>query len=63
MGDDFINDIEGGKKMGYGTIMVQTGKYRPELAKQAAVQPDFYLPSIANLPQWIEKYKENNGEN
>ncbi|MGB1020467.1 MAG: TIGR01458 family HAD-type hydrolase [Flavobacteriaceae bacterium] len=63
VGDDFVNDIEGGKKMGYSTIMVQTGKFRPELAKQADVQPDFYLPSIADLPQWIEQQNKNNGKN
>jgi len=63
VGDDFINDIEGGKNRGYCTIMVQTGKYRPALAKKAIVQPDYYLPSIADLPQWIEQQIKNNGEN
>lgn len=63
VGDDFINDIEGGKKMGYITIMVQTGKYRPNLAKKAPIQPDVYLPSIADLPQWIAHYTYNNGKN
>lgn len=64
VGDDFINDIQGGQSMGYRTVMVQTGKYRPALAKKATVKPDFYIPSIAALPQWFEQQKnKKNGKN
>ena len=33
VGDDLTNDIIGGKKMGYKTVMVRTGKYREILYK------------------------------
>ena len=55
VGDDFINDIEGGHTMGYLTIMVKTGKYREALAKKAKVQPHYFLSSIKELPKWLKE--------
>ena len=55
VGDDFINDIEGGHTMGYLTIMVKTGKYREALAKKAKVQPHYFLSSINELPKWLKE--------
>ena len=49
VGDDLHNDIEGGKKMGYKTILVKTGKYRQNIFDKSKIKPDFCIPSIKEL--------------
>jgi ribonucleotide monophosphatase NagD (HAD superfamily) len=35
-------------------VLVRTGKFRPDSAEAARVQPDGIITSIAALPGWIE---------
>ena len=49
VGDDLHNDIEGGLKMGYKTILVKTGKYRQNIFDKSKIKPDFCIPSIKEL--------------
>ena len=49
VGDDLHNDIEGGQKMGYKTILVKTGKYRQNIFHKSKIKPDFCIPSIKEL--------------
>ncbi|MDG2397671.1 MAG: TIGR01458 family HAD-type hydrolase [Flavobacteriaceae bacterium] len=57
IGDDLINDIQGGNNMGFKTFLVKTGKYRENIFKNSLINPDFCIKSIAVLPNFIE---ENN---
>ena len=54
VGDDLINDIEGGIKMGLKTILVKTGKFREEIFQHSSVKPDLCIASIKNLKEVIE---------
>ena len=49
VGDDLHNDIEGGLKMGYKTILVKTGKFRQNIFDKSKIKPDFCIPSIKEL--------------
>jgi hypothetical protein len=35
-------------------VLVRTGKFRPDVAEAARIQPDGIITSIAALPGWIE---------
>lgn len=59
VGDDLESDIDGGKKAGMFTIMVKTGKFRKEIFKKSKIKPDIIFESIADLPNFISKTKEN----
>jgi len=48
VGDDIVTDIGGAQAAGLQTILVRTGKFRPE-DLQSAVKPDWVLDSIADL--------------
>ncbi|HSB39920.1 MAG TPA: TIGR01458 family HAD-type hydrolase [Gaiellaceae bacterium] len=54
VGDDIEADIAGAAACGLRTVLVRTGKFRPDAAEAARVQPDGILTSIAALPGWIE---------
>lgn len=49
VGDDIESDVGGAQAAGMAGILVQTGKYRQELAVRTAVTPDLVLASIAEL--------------
>ena len=49
VGDDLHNDIEGGLKMGYKTVLVKTGKFRQNIFDKSKIKPDFCIPSIKEL--------------
>ena len=53
VGDTFI-DIEAGRNVGINTVVVETGPYRHEHHKTHPVPEDHVIPSIANLPSWIQ---------
>lgn len=57
IGDDLESDIAGGNKAGLYTIAVETGKFRDELLRRKKTMPDLVLPSIAQLPPWLEAQK------
>lgn len=54
VGDDLINDIQGGIDMGLKTILVKTGKFREEIFQRSVVKPDLCIPSIKQLKEIIE---------
>jgi len=54
VGDDIETDIAGASAAGLRTVLVRTGKFRPDTVEFARVQPDGIITSIAALPGWIE---------
>jgi HAD superfamily hydrolase (TIGR01458 family) len=54
VGDDLENDIIGAHKHGMKTLLVRTGKFRPDEVERSQVQPDGIVSSIAQLPDWLE---------
>src|SRR5436309_6152806 len=54
VGDDIAADIGGGQAHGLKTILVRTGKFRPDTVERGRVRPDGIISSIAQLPDWLE---------
>jgi HAD superfamily hydrolase (TIGR01458 family) len=54
VGDDLETDIVGAHKHGMKTLLVRTGKFRPDDVERSPVQPDGIVSSIAQLPDWLE---------
>jgi HAD superfamily hydrolase (TIGR01458 family) len=54
VGDDLETDIVGAHKHGMKTLLVRTGKFRPDEVERSQVQPDGIVSSIAQLPDWLE---------
>jgi phospholysine phosphohistidine inorganic pyrophosphate phosphatase len=48
VGDDIVTDIGGAQSAGMRTILVRTGKFRPQ-DLDSAIQPDLIIDSIADL--------------
>jgi HAD superfamily hydrolase (TIGR01458 family) len=55
VGDDLEGDIVGAQAIGMRTVLVRTGKFRPDDLEQARVSPDGIVSSIAQLPEWLER--------
>ena len=54
VGDDLEGDCIGAHKHGMRTVLVRTGKFRPDEVERSAIQPDGIISSIAQLPDWLE---------
>ena len=54
IGDDLEGDIIGAQKQGMRTVLVRTGKFRPDQVERSKIQPDGIISSIAQLPDWLE---------
>jgi HAD superfamily hydrolase (TIGR01458 family) len=54
VGDDIDADIGGAHACGLRTVLVRTGKFRPDTVEDSRVRPDGIITSIAALPGWIE---------
>ena len=54
VGDDLEGDILGAQKHGMRTVLVRTGKFRPDDVERSRLQPDGIVSSIAQLPDWLE---------
>jgi HAD superfamily hydrolase (TIGR01458 family) len=54
VGDDLEGDTIGAQKHGMRTILVRTGKFRPDDVDRSPIQPDGIISSIAQLPDWLE---------
>jgi ribonucleotide monophosphatase NagD (HAD superfamily) len=52
--DDLEQDVRGAQLFGMKTVLLRTGKFRPEILERSAVIPDAVLSSIAQLPDWID---------
>jgi HAD superfamily hydrolase (TIGR01458 family) len=55
VGDDFEGDVVGAQRHGMRTVLVRTGKFRPDALEEAGVQPEAIVSSIAQLPDWLER--------
>jgi HAD superfamily hydrolase (TIGR01458 family) len=55
VGDDVDGDIVGGHNHGLRTVLVRTGKFRPDDVERSRVQPDGIVSSIAQLPEWLQR--------
>ena len=55
VGDDLEADIGGAQRYGLKTVLVRTGKFRPEQLDRSTVVPDAVISSIAYLPDWLER--------
>ena len=56
VGDDLEADILGARGLGMRTVLVRTGKFRPDTVEASRVQPDGIVSSIAHLPDWLEAH-------
>jgi HAD superfamily hydrolase (TIGR01458 family) len=56
VGDDLETDIAGAQGVGMRTVLLRTGKFRPDVVEQSRVQPDGIVSSIAHLPEWLEEH-------
>jgi ribonucleotide monophosphatase NagD (HAD superfamily) len=56
VGDDLESDIAGAQGVGMHSVLVRTGKFRPDAVEQARTQPDGIVSSIAHLPEWLEEH-------
>ena len=54
IGDDLESDCLGAHRHGMKTILVRTGKFRPDEVERSQVQPDAIVSSIAQIPDWLE---------
>jgi len=54
VGDDLEGDCIGAANHGMRTILVRTGKFRPDEVEASTSQPDAIVSSIAQLPDWLE---------
>jgi HAD superfamily hydrolase (TIGR01458 family) len=55
VGDDVEADLAGASACGLRTILVRTGKFRPDAVEEYGLTPDAIVSSIAQLPEWIER--------
>jgi HAD superfamily hydrolase (TIGR01458 family) len=56
VGDDLESDVAGAQGIGMRTVLVRTGKFRPDAVERARTQPDGIVSSIGHLPEWIEEH-------
>ena len=61
VGDDLEGDIVGAHKHGMKTVLVRTGKFRPDEVERSRIQPDAIISSIAQLPDWLEESLGSSG--
>lgn len=54
IGDDVGTDVTGAVAAGCASILVRTGKYRPEKLEASPAQPDLVLDSLAAVPEVLE---------
>jgi ribonucleotide monophosphatase NagD (HAD superfamily) len=56
IGDDLESDVLGAQRLGMRTVLVRTGKFRPDTVEHSRVQPDGIVSSLAQLPAWLEDH-------
>jgi HAD superfamily hydrolase (TIGR01458 family) len=55
VGDDIESDIAGAQRFGLRTVLVRTGKFRPDTVERGSVMPEGIVSSVAQLPAWLEQ--------
>jgi HAD superfamily hydrolase (TIGR01458 family) len=53
--DDLEQDVRGAQLFGMKTLLLRTGKFRPEDLERSPVVPDAVLSSMAHVPDWIDR--------
>jgi HAD superfamily hydrolase (TIGR01458 family) len=56
VGDDIEADVRGAQQHGMRTILVRTGKFRPDAVEASGIRPDGIISSLAFLPDWLEEH-------
>jgi HAD superfamily hydrolase (TIGR01458 family) len=56
VGDDLEADIAGAQRFGLRTVLVRTGKFRPDTVERSPLHPDGIISSLAHLPDWLEEH-------
>jgi HAD superfamily hydrolase (TIGR01458 family) len=56
IGDDLEADIAGAQRFGMRTVLVRTGKFRPDAVEMSRTRPDGIVSSIAHLPDWLQEH-------
>jgi HAD superfamily hydrolase (TIGR01458 family) len=56
VGDDIEADVGGAQAHGMKTVLVRTGKFRPDAVEVNRAKPDGIISSIAQLPDWLEEH-------
>ena len=56
VGDDVEVDVAGAQAYGMKTVLVRTGKFRPDAVEETRIRPDGIISSIAQLPDWLEEH-------
>ena len=56
VGDDLETDVAGAQAVNMNTVLVRTGKFRPDAVEASRVRPDGIVSSIAQLPEWLEEH-------
>jgi HAD superfamily hydrolase (TIGR01458 family) len=56
VGDDLETDIAGAHGVGMQTVLLRTGKFRPDVVEASRTRPDGIVSSIAQLPAWLEEH-------
>ncbi|HEX7737130.1 MAG TPA: TIGR01458 family HAD-type hydrolase [Ktedonobacteraceae bacterium] len=54
VGDDLENDVQASQQAGLRGLLVTTGKHSTDSPLLQHIYPDAILPSIADLPAWLE---------
>jgi ribonucleotide monophosphatase NagD (HAD superfamily) len=54
VGDDIEGDVGGGLGAGIASVLVRTGKYRPEAVAAAGIEPTALVDSIAERPPRLD---------
>jgi HAD superfamily hydrolase (TIGR01458 family) len=54
VGDDVEGDVRGAQRYGMRTVLVRTGKFRPDEVEELGVVPDGIVSSVAQLPDWLD---------
>jgi HAD superfamily hydrolase (TIGR01458 family) len=56
VGDDLESDIAGAQALNMKTVLVRTGKFRPDTVEASRVRPDGIVSSLGMLPDWLEEH-------
>lgn len=54
--DDVDADVRGAQLFGMRTVLLRTGKFRPEALEHTEITPDVVLSSLAQFPDWLEQH-------
>jgi HAD superfamily hydrolase (TIGR01458 family) len=56
VGDDLEIDIAGAQALNMRTVLVRTGKFRPDTMEASRIRPDGIVSSLGMLPDWLEEH-------